>query len=92
MVWSECKRKDDKSISKTNASPVDVLKTWENVINQVPNIHWDNYTKHTDKIIDSAWKTEKILDKSVAIRQKGISRFFTKMSFFMPFDAVSYAY
>ena len=62
MVLSECKRKYDESIPKTNASPVDVLKTWENVKNQVLNIHWENYIKHTEKIIDSAWQTEKILD------------------------------
>ena len=43
MVRSECKRKYDKSIPKTKASPVDVLKTWENIINQVP--------KYTGKII-----------------------------------------
>ena len=42
MAWSEYKRKSDKSIPGTNASPVDVLKSWE------------NYIKHTERIIDSA--------------------------------------
>ena len=42
----ECKRKYDKGIPKTSASPGDLLKTWENVINQVPNIYWKNYIRH----------------------------------------------
>ncbi|KAJ3648947.1 hypothetical protein Zmor_014697 [Zophobas morio] len=47
MAWSEVKRNYDKIIP--TSSPNDVCATWQNVIDQVPAVHWNNYVKHTDK-------------------------------------------
>ena len=59
MAWSEVKRNYDKIIPRTSSSPNDVCATWQNVIDQVPAVHWNNYVKHTDKIINCAWDNKK---------------------------------
>lgn len=62
MVWSETKRHYDQAIMKTAGSPTEVLKVWNDVVNNVPEQHWQNYIKHTEKIISEAWEVENKLD------------------------------
>ncbi|KAJ3661366.1 hypothetical protein Zmor_005764 [Zophobas morio] len=59
MAWLEVKRNYDKIIPRTSSSPNDISATWQNVIDQVRAVHWNNYVKHTNKIINCAWENKK---------------------------------
>ncbi|KAJ3639915.1 hypothetical protein Zmor_003243 [Zophobas morio] len=58
MSLSEVKRNYDKIIPRTSSSLNDVRATWQNVIDQIPVVHWNNYVKHTDKIVNCAWENQ----------------------------------
>lgn len=57
MVWSQAKRLYDQYILKEK----DVLKAWEMALDGVSQEQWQNYVKHTDKVIRAAWEKEQII-------------------------------
>lgn len=62
MIWSECKRRYDQNVFNRKASPDEILKMWNNVVENIPPSHWKNSVDHTEKIISEAWATENKMD------------------------------
>ncbi|XP_063910421.1 uncharacterized protein LOC135127759 [Zophobas morio] len=64
VAWSEVKRNYDRFIPRTSSSPNDVCATWQNVTDQVPAVHWNNYKKmqgsHTCSVHECAARLKPI--------------------------------
>lgn len=58
QVWSQCKRYYDNHIGRDGFSPENIKMMWEEALEQVTPVQWNNYVNHVEKLIDEQWERE----------------------------------
>lgn len=63
LIWGVAKNYFDKNIAKLGSKEEDVLKMWEEALDQIPSEKWVSFVEHTEKIIINSSEQEKIIDE-----------------------------